>query len=159
MEQRGQIVNRRRAQQIRDFSGLIYKDKITPTDIDGFLDFGDKAFVFFELKCVGIPLTYGQRLALERLNNSALKAGRRVLTLIAEHGTSADEDIDVANCIVTESIQSNGWKQATQGLTVRKAVNIFLEKYLPYYLIENPEEEFDLDEIEKGINEMKLSSI
>jgi len=159
MEQRGEIVNRKRAQQIRDFSGLLYKDKITPTDLDGFIDFGDKVFVFFELKLAGISLTYGQRLALERLNKSALKAGKQVLTVIAEHNTSSDEDIDVANCIVVETIQHQGWEKANRGYTVRKVVNMFLQKYLPYYLIEEPKKEFNLDEIEKGIDEMNASAL
>ena len=47
MAERGVIRNRQFAQQLRDFSGLRF-GKITPTDIDGFMDFGDRLFVVLE---------------------------------------------------------------------------------------------------------------
>jgi len=38
---------------------------IIPTDIDGFIDYGGKVFVYFEAKLIGAPVRRGQRLALE----------------------------------------------------------------------------------------------
>ena len=35
--------------QINDFSGLQYW-KVTPTDIDGFVELSDKGYMFYELK-------------------------------------------------------------------------------------------------------------
>lgn len=52
--QRGIIRHRRRRLQVNDFSVLRY-GRITPTDIDGFLDFGGRAFVFIELKHGDVP--------------------------------------------------------------------------------------------------------
>ena len=43
---RGVIQNRDRKKQIIDFSGLKY-GKITPTDIDGLIEYKDKAMMFF----------------------------------------------------------------------------------------------------------------
>ena len=48
MFERGVIHNRERGAQIRDYSGLRFGN-ITPTDIDGFMDFGGRVFVVFEL--------------------------------------------------------------------------------------------------------------
>jgi len=44
---RGTIRNATSALQLRDYSGLCW-DRITPTDIDGLIDFGGRAFVLFE---------------------------------------------------------------------------------------------------------------
>lgn len=64
--ERGKIRNREMALRERDFSGLRW-GKITPTDIDGFVEFGNTLFVFVEGKFGQSPMPYGQKLALERL--------------------------------------------------------------------------------------------
>ena len=58
IEDRGKIRNREYAQILRDLTGLRW-GKITPTDIDSFLDFGNKACVFIESKFKGKPLAVG----------------------------------------------------------------------------------------------------
>jgi hypothetical protein len=55
---RGKIQYRERARQIIDFSGIRY-DNITPTDIDGFFEKADKAFVFYEYKLEGCEMPHG----------------------------------------------------------------------------------------------------
>ncbi len=127
---RGQIINRERAKQLRDFSGLHY-GTITPTDLDGFIDFGDKAFIFFELKVKGTPLLIGQRLALERLVNSAIASGRKALAIVAEHDTLSDMDIDVANCIVVETKEYGDWKTTKSLHTLKYVIDYFLKVYFP----------------------------
>lgn len=62
--ERGKIRNREHV-PVKDFSGLRY-GKITPTDIDGFVEFKDKIFILLELKFGDSVLKYGQRTALER---------------------------------------------------------------------------------------------
>ena len=66
MTEPGIFRNREYAKQLKSFSGLRF-GKITPTDIDGFLDFGNNVYVFIETKHGDAPLPYGQKLALERL--------------------------------------------------------------------------------------------
>lgn len=137
MEQRGKIINRARAGQIKDFSGLRYKN-ITPTDIDGLLDFANKVFIFFELKCEGTTLLTGQRLALERLTDNLEKAGKHSLTIVATHNTDPDEDIGVATCRVVEWRYNQKWvKPKEKKYTVKQLIDLFLTKHLPYYLAEN----------------------
>ena len=48
MPERGVITNRARARQIRDFSGLQI-GTITPTDLDGLIEFHDECFIFCEI--------------------------------------------------------------------------------------------------------------
>ena len=66
MNERGVINNIQRAQQINDFSNLLY-GKITPTDIDGMIEYRGKLYIFFEIKYKDKDMPFGQRLALERL--------------------------------------------------------------------------------------------
>ena len=46
---RGAIMHAERAKQLNDFNGLQYGN-ITPTDIDGVIDYKDRAMVFLEIK-------------------------------------------------------------------------------------------------------------
>ena len=122
-DKRGVIRNREFAQQIRDFSGLRY-GKITPTDIDAFMDFGNQAFVFIEAKHGDAPLPYGQRLALERLCDATAKAGIKALVLIARHDTQ--DDIDFAALPVSQIRLNGKWRKTNTPQTVRSAIDGFL---------------------------------
>ena len=129
-EQRGIIKNRNYATQIKDFSGLRY-GKITPTDIDGFIDFGNKLFIFMETKFKESLLPYGQRLALERLVDNGTVAYS--LGIISEHETS--EDIDMANCVVREIRWKKTWYIPKTAKSVKETIDSVLELYLPNYLL------------------------
>ena len=129
-EQRGIIKNRNYATQIKDFSGLRY-GKITPTDIDGFIDFGNKLFIFMETKFKESLLPYGQRLALERLVDNGTVAYS--LGIISEHETNGD--IDMANCIVREIRWKKVWYIPKTAKSVKETIDSVLELYLPNYLL------------------------
>jgi hypothetical protein len=124
--ERGAVRNREAAEQGRDFTGLRF-GTISPTDIDGFIDFGNQCFVLIETKHVGADLPKGQRLALERLVDACEDAGKRSLLIIAGHETPFDEQIDVARCLVREYRTR---KQPRSGpvprCTVRKLIDLFL---------------------------------
>lgn len=128
MAERGEIRNRAYAAQIRDFRGLRF-GKITPTDIDGFLDFGDRLFVFVESKFGGSVMPYGQRLALQRLCDSCHVPPRRhAIVLIAAH--MSDTDIDFANANVTEYRWFGKWIHEGRNVTVRAAIDGLANRYL-----------------------------
>jgi len=116
----GQIRNRNYAQQIRDFSGLCY-GKISPTDIDAFLDFGNKCFVFIETKHGGKMPPYGQLLALTRLTDACEAGGIRSLLIIAAHDT--ETDIEVASLAVVKYYTDKRWKSEKE--TVRECIDRF----------------------------------
>lgn len=124
---RGKINNRERARQIRDYSGLRF-GKITPTDIDGLLDFRNKLFVYIEIKLIGAELPYGQKLALERQCDAARKPGsRKTAVLIIEHDTAPEEDIDAASCPVREYRCNGKWGRPTKPITCLAAVEKLME--------------------------------
>ena len=123
---RGKIRNRECAGQLKDFSGLRF-GKITPTDIDGFVDFQNRAFVLFEIKHGTTPLPYGQRLGYERLADACEKSGIRTLVIVAHHDVAAPSDIDVAVLPVTQVRFQRQWKKPNVPLTVRGAFEAFLK--------------------------------
>lgn len=120
---RGIIRNREWASQIKIFSGLRF-GKITPTDIDGFLDFDNRIFIFLEIKRGAALPPYGQRLALERLCDTCEKAGKSSLVLIASH--NAVGDIDAANLPVVLIRRKGEWRKPRRAMTVRQGIDEFL---------------------------------
>ena len=135
-DNRGKITYRERAKKIRDFSGLIYANKITPTDIDLYIDFGNKAFVYGELKVEGTDLPFGQQLALEREHNNALLAGKRAIIIIGSHNTPCHIDIDVATCKVEKYRTGKEWK--TINCNIKQLIDKFLFKInLSEYIMKN----------------------
>ena len=124
---RGQINNIKRRQQIIDTSGLRYGNK-TSTDLDGYIDFGNKLSVFFEIKLEGTPLEYGQRLALERLNNDVAKS-KPSLLIIADHAIyDTDKPIPVDTCLVREYHSSGKWHKGNANCPmVKDLIDLFLK--------------------------------
>jgi len=123
---RGKIRNREAAKQLKDFSGLRF-GKITPTDIDGFVDFQNKAFVIFEIKHGTATMPYGQRLGYERLADACEKSGIRTLVIVANHNIDAPNDIDVSVLPVTQIRFKQKWKTPNVPHTVRSAFEAFLK--------------------------------
>ena len=99
---RGSINNRERAKQLNDFSNLQY-GTITPTDLDGIIEYQDKAYVLLEIKH-GENLidewfkpNNGQRIAFERLTDNLQKSGKETICIIATHDVNDPEkDVDAA---------------------------------------------------------------
>jgi hypothetical protein len=122
---RGKIHNPDRARQLRDFSGLQF-DNITPTDIDGLIEYKGLAYVIIELKYGEAEVPDGQRLALERLTDDLERSKKSALCIIASHEAPLEEEIDVANCLVTKYRQKGTWKTSLKPLLVKDIVKRFL---------------------------------
>jgi hypothetical protein len=118
---RGMIKNRDHMRQIKSFSGMRW-EKITPTDIDGFIDFGGKVFVFIEAKHGESMPPYGQRLALERLCDTCKKAGLISAVLLVGHNTSGD--INISECNVFRYRLDGQWRKPVKPISAAKAVSI-----------------------------------
>lgn len=129
---RGVIRNRERAAQLRDFSGLRF-GTITPTDIDGFLEFEDVLFVWIEIKLVGVDLPRGQKIALVRSCNAIHgtendKGIKRIgIVLVTEHNTPIGQDIDVAETNVVRCWYGKEWQEPKQPTTCKQAIEKMLE--------------------------------
>lgn len=119
---RGIIQNKKHSTQVNDFRNLRFNN-ITPTDIDGFIDYKNKKFILIEMKFKGAALPYDQKLALERLCDSCNKD---TVLIIADHNSQGD--IDVGNCFVREYRYRRKWVVQFEKITVSEAVNRFINK-------------------------------
>lgn len=118
------------ANQPRDFSGLRY-GKITPTDNDAFMDFGNHLFVYVDAKLPGVEMDRGQELALERQVD---ECKHDAVLIIGEH-KNREGAIDFANCIVTKYYWKKQWRFLKSPLTVRAVIDAMLRHCnLDHYL-------------------------
>lgn len=125
--ERGKIRNRDAGKQIIDYSGLRYNN-ITPTDIDGLIEFKGKAFIFYEFKYGGAPMPLGQKIALTRLVDAIQKGGTPAALILCSHNNPASEDIDAANAIAKSIYWKGSWGDGCSR-TVREVTDGFL-KYI-----------------------------
>jgi hypothetical protein len=119
------INNKQYMSQVRNFNGLSY-GKISPTDIDGFLEYRNQLFVFIETKYGNTDLPTGQRIALTRLCDAVASSGKRAVLLVVRHEFAPDEDIMVAQCAVERYYLEGKWVDLGEGsiMTVRDAIDI-----------------------------------
>ncbi|GHU34915.1 hypothetical protein FACS1894105_02570 [Clostridia bacterium] len=99
---RGEINFPARARQINNFSGLLF-GKITPTDVDGEIEYHDKAWVRIEVKYRGKELPFGQKLCIERFVSDVHKSGKSALAIVVEHEVDdPNQSVPVADCYVRD---------------------------------------------------------
>jgi len=122
---RGKIRNEKYAKQLRDFNGLKFGN-ITPTDIDGFIDFKNKVFIFLEFKYSDSEIPFGQKLALERLCDTC--SLKNAYVIICSHNNKADEQIDTANSIVKEVRFLKKWNIVKARITLYDYIKLILNK-------------------------------
>ena len=124
--QRGAIRNKKCARILRDFTGLQFEYGITPTDVDGYVEFGDKTFIFIEAKYKDTQIYKGQRLALERLCD-VVSESRHSLLILASHNVSPEDNIpvDYANIRVVKFRHKKEWRKPSSPLTVRQLIDFF----------------------------------
>lgn len=129
MTERGKIRNKDFKRQIYDMSGL-GTGTITPTDIDGFMDFGNRLFIFFESKHGNSQMPYGQKLALQRLTDACHSPPDRysVLFLLSHSGDS--EEICVADLPIVKYRYKLEWIDPKIQITLKQGIEIFRERYL-----------------------------
>lgn len=126
---RGKIRNKSLARILRDYSGLRI-NTITPTDLDGYFEIGDRHFVFIEIKYRDAAMPAGQRLALERLVDAIAAGGRLSMLLLATHNVSPESDveIDVASCNVTATkFGGDKWRYYNDNYNVKQCIDDFLK--------------------------------
>ena len=125
-ENRGKIQNKERAKQLIDFSGVRYGN-ITPTDIDGFFEKADKAFVFYEYKLSGVEMPRGQELALTRIVDGLSTAGKEAVLFLCNHDESNPEnDIQAANALVEKIYWHGKWHEGSR-ITVKQQTDKFMQ--------------------------------
>ena len=115
--------------QIIDFSKIKF-GKITPTDIDGIIDYKNRLWIIIEMKYGNAKLPFGQRLALERLCDDLASGGKQAIVFIARHFVdNADNEIPAEKTVVSEYRYDGTWRSAPTDWFLSDAVNGFVEKY------------------------------
>lgn len=124
---RGIIKSEKYAKQIIEFAGLQFGN-ITPTDVDCFLDFKNRLFIFIEVKYQDTKIQNGQQLALERLCDSAERSGKASYLFIVRHNIK-DSNVPLVSCCVSDVRFKGKWHQPQKKITVLEAIEILLKKY------------------------------
>ncbi len=128
MSVRGKIRNREQSGQVRDFSKLRFGN-VTPTDIDGYLEFLNRVFIYLELKYRGYPMPMGQRVALERGCKRIQDGGGDAYVLVAKHFSPPDEDIDASELPLTHLFHKGRWESVDCPCSVREAIIHILDTH------------------------------
>ena len=121
---RGKIQNPERGKQLIDYSGIKY-GKITPTDIDGYIEYHNKAYIFYEYKFGNAQMPNGQRKALERLVDR-LKTEAEAVLLVCQHNTEASDEINGAEALVRWVYYRGKWYSENQGRSVKQVSDAFI---------------------------------
>lgn len=120
---RGVIQNRERKRQIIDYSGLRYGN-ITPTDIDGLIEYHGEAYVLIEIKHGDAQMPYGQRLAIQRIVNDLASTGKLACAMVCTHDVDdVTQDVDAASTIVTAIYYNGEWIDG-KGRTLKESTDI-----------------------------------
>lgn len=108
---RGSIQFRERAKQLIDFRGMVYGNKITPTDFDGVMEWHDaKTWVVYEFKYNDAQMSYGQRKALEEFVDDEVKAQKEAIAIVCRHYVAdPQKDVLAADAVVDMFYWNGKW--------------------------------------------------
>ena len=126
-EQASAIINAKRAAQLNDFGGLRDGKKM-PTDIDGLIEYQNKAYLLMEIKYGDKEIPIGQRIALERMAHDFDRLGKKTSVILIEHHIhDTNKQVPVAMCRVREiyDVKAKRWRQPKKELTAKQAVDAF----------------------------------
>ena len=129
--ERGVYQSTKRGRQLLLFDGFQY-GSITPTDIDGAIDYHGSVWVLFEAKMVGKDVPRGQRVALERLIQGFRRAHTHGIAMIVEHDiTDCGRDIYVRECAVREiyTTETMRWRPPKWPITAKGMADAYIGYY------------------------------
>lgn len=129
MLERGVIKDKLRATQVNSFCGMSLRRNITPTDIDGFIDYSGKAFIILEGKYMDAELPIGQRKALSNLANALDKANCPVMVIVYIHTEPIENDVVVKDCIVSQVYWNKKWHRLKNNRKVLDLIKSFEQFY------------------------------
>lgn len=89
---------------------MVFLKGSTPTDIDGYLEYHGRVYVFYEYKLKGTPMPEGQTLAYTHLVDALRTAGKKAVLFLCEH-TDYDPKLNVSgkDALVTRYYSSGKW--------------------------------------------------
>ena len=128
------IRNIKHMSQVVSFEGMMRHRTITPTDIDGFIDYNGNAFIYIELKFNDSKLIGGQRMALENAVKSHIKAKHEAICFLVSHDVESKDIIIAKDHGVAEFYYFDEdrekliWRKPSIKLNLLEAIDM-IEKY------------------------------
>jgi len=120
------IRNREHMRSIVNFDNMTF-GKITPMDLDAFMEFNNKLYIFIETKYLDAQMPFGQQLALERFCDMCYETGKQSFVFLTSH---VDHDeIDLGNSLVSKYRWKKQWHEPNSRITLHDAVLKLKEKY------------------------------
>lgn len=130
MSERGEIRNEKFASILKNFSGLRRHRNITPTDIDGIIEYNGSAFVILEGKFGQAQMPYGQQRCFEAICAAITQGGKHACCIVFSHQAKPGDQIDVSACSVSKFYFNGKWWPGDKNQrTVLQVVEAF-EKHL-----------------------------
>jgi hypothetical protein len=130
--ERGSIkyLGRYKQSKLISYEDMVRRRSITPTDIDGFIDYNGRAFIWLEGKLIDKEMDFGQQLALEHLVQMARDAGRFACVIVFHFLEPEDTIIVAKNKYVYKSYDSISlqWKEPKHPVTLLQYI-IEIENY------------------------------
>lgn len=124
MFERGKIRNEAYASILKNFTGLRRHRNITPTDIDGILEYNGKAFIILEGKFGNTQMPHGQQKCFESICNAIESGGKNACCIVFSHLAKPGDQIDVSTCIVTKVYFENKWHPGSKNNTNRTVLQV-----------------------------------
>lgn len=128
MSKRGEIRSIEQAKILIDFKNVRYKN-ITPTDIDSFIEYEDRAYVLGEVKFKDAAIPFGQELAFVRATDDLQKIKPTLLIHCNYQSLNDNGQIDLATCNVVRYRFNGKWKTSSQNITYKQLVDRFLKTF------------------------------
>ena len=127
-----------RLKQIVSFDDMIYNGNIRPTDIDGLIEFHDKAYIIFDVKSGSAVVPFGQKLALERMVCDWRQARKEAIGIICEHNIhDTNEQVIAKNCEVREYFNGANWCKPIKPIKLGEAIEQYLSRKFPNEFIKS----------------------
>jgi hypothetical protein len=120
------IRNREHMRSIVNFDNMTF-GKISPMDLDAFMEFNNKLYIFIETKYLDAKMPFGQELALERLCDMCYDSGKQSFVFVTSHNDN--DEIDLGNSTVTKYRWEKQWHIPKHEVTLHDAVLKLKGKY------------------------------
>jgi len=114
-EKKSLIRNSKQIKQVIDFTG-VQNGKIHPSDIDAVLEFDNDALILIEVKRKYNKIPIGQRLLLERINDSWHNQEKAIVLKVTHTYKDDTKDIPLDECSVEVCYYKGVWSARTGSL-------------------------------------------
>ena len=105
-------------------------EPLLPTDIDGLIEWRDKAYIIIEVKKEGTPLHRGQKLAIERMVRDFQRLGKEACAILVMHNVfDVQKSVFVAEHRVTAVYNGKAWRQPKTACSAGEFVRATLDFY------------------------------